>query len=74
MPDLGVPSGEPAAPRPWAKRGEFRSWAREERQAHDALVEARESGDEGLVAAAQRTHREVLGRMPACAIRRRRRR
>jgi hypothetical protein len=57
----------------WAKAGEFRPWAREERQAYDALVQARETGDPVLIAEAQRAHRETLGRMPTCALRRRRR-
>lgn len=68
-----LPEPPPERARPWAKAGVFRPWAREERQAFDALQDARDAGDDHLIAVAQRAHREVLGRMPACALRRRRR-
>jgi hypothetical protein len=65
--------GQPAPAPRWARAGEFRPWAREERQAYDALVQARENGDPALIAEARRAHRETVARMPACALPRRRR-
>lgn len=70
---LGVTLPAPAPPvRPWVHRGVFRAWAREESAAAIALQEATETGDAQLIEASRRAHREVVGRMPACALPRRR--
>lgn len=74
--ELGVgvePAPEPAPVKPWIHRGEFRKWARAESEAAIALQQAYETRDPSLIEGARRTHREVVGRMPACALPRRRR-
>lgn len=57
---------------PRGQRGDYRDWAREERQQYLALQQARNAGDPALVERCRRAHSETLRRTPAAAGRRRR--